>query len=257
MSTRRNALLLVLTVCCALVACGDPESERGSGPGGASIRGHVADASDEQMGLASAAVAERLEVLGVEGAEVKVVEDQFHVYAEGADESLLREALHGSAKLEFRPVIASVDAIAGAEPTPSQPVEADAEAILATEEGELYRLGPAAVTGEAVESATPGMQGTEWVINIVLKPGTDGIDLFNQVALRCFTGDVTCPATELDRGQLAIVWNDVVLSAPTIQMPNFERDQIAITGGYDERSATVLAAKIASSSRPVELRVLD
>ena len=94
-------------------------------------------------------------------------------------------------------------------------------------------------------------------MNLVLRTGEDGIDRFNQLAERCYQSAPTCPAMGADQGQLALVWNGVVLSAPLINQPNFERDQISISGNFDERSATVLAAKMASASKPVELRVRD
>lgn len=258
MSARRVSVPLLLTACCALAACGDPESLGGSGPDGAPIRVQVLDPSVEQMVLADAAVLQRLLALGVDESEVKVVEDELHVYAPGADDGLLREALHGSAELEFRPVLAPpLDPAGGEEPTPRGEVAADEEVVLATEDGTLYRLGPAGVTGAAIESAEAGLQGTQWAANVVLKSGAEGIGPFNELASQCYQGEVTCPATTDAVGAVAIVWNNVVLSAPTIQQPTFERDQISISGTFDERSATVLAAKLASASKPVELRVLD
>ena len=319
MSARRVLVLLLLTACCALAACGDPESLEGSGPDGAPIRVQVENASREQMVLADAAVLQRLLALGVGESEVKVDEDELHVYAPGADDDLLREALDGPSDLEFRPVLApmgpslsgaardqavlrveelraelslpddltatqiydallpnsaenewGVDVTSAAfgelyglerqlatEVTPSNQVADDADVVLATEEGEVYRLGPVAVTGGAIESADAGLQGTQWAVSLTFRSGAEGIDRFNAVAGRCYAGDVSCPPVGAGQGQLAIVWNGVVLSAPTIQQPTFQRDQISISGGFDERSATVLAAKMASASKPVDLRVLD
>lgn len=321
MSARRVLVPLLLATCCALAACGDPEALEDSAPDGATIRVQVGNASEERMVLASAAVLQRLESLGVvEGVEVEVEGDELHVVAPGADEGLVREALDGPSDLELRPVLGAFGlTLSGAardqavrrveelraelalpddvtatqiydavlptgtpanewgvdvgspafgelyglerqltgEVTPSNEVADDAEVVLATEEGEVYRLGPVALTGAAVESAEPGPLSTVWAVNLVLKSGAEGIEAFNAVAARCFAGDVTCPAVGADQGQLALVWNGVVLSAPTIQQPSFQRDQISISGGFDERSATVLAAKLASASKPVELRVLD
>ena len=320
MLSRKVLVPLLLTACCALAACGDPESVEAGGPDDAPIRVQVGDASQEQMVLASAAVLQRLEALGVvEGVEVDVEGDELHVVAPGADEGLVREALDGPSDLEFRPVLAPIgQTISGAardqavrrveqlraelslpddltatriyeallpdsaenewgidvtspafgelyglerqlttEATPSNEVADDAEVVLATEEGEVYRLGPVALTGAAVESAEASLQGTQWAVSLVLRSGEEGIDGFNAVAARCYAGDVTCPPVGSGPGQLALVWNGLVLSAPTIQQPTFARDQISISGGFDERSATVLAAKMASASKPVALRVLD
>ena len=77
-------------------------------------------------------------------------------------------------------------------------------------------------------------------MNPVLKQGATGIDLFNATAAHCFAQDQTCPT-----GQLAIVVDGVVISAPTIQEPSFQADQIQITGTpFTEAQATALAAGI-------------
>ena len=78
-----------------------------------------------------------------------------------------------------------------------------------------------------------------------MKSGTVGIDGFNQLATRCFNRDATCPT-----GQIAIVLDGVVKSAPTIQTPTFERDQIQITGNFSEREAKDLALVLRSARCP-------
>lgn len=105
----------------------------------------------------------------------------------------------------------------------------------------IYSLAPVELDGSAFESAraTQAAGSGEWVVNPVLKQGTDGIDAFNAAAARCFAKDTTCPT-----GQLAIVVDGVVISAPTIQTTSFEADQIQISGNFTEASATALAAGI-------------
>ena len=62
--------------------------------------------------------------------------------------------------------------------------------------------------------------------------GDDGIDQFNAIAAQCSPPSETCPT-----GQLAIVLDSVVQSAPTIQQPSFNADGIAITGDFTESEA--------------------
>ena len=59
-----------------------------------------------------------------------------------------------------------------------------------------YLLGPAFLTGSAVETAAAKFdQNTnEYVVNLTLKGGANGIDTWNKVAQQCFNGDATCPA---------------------------------------------------------------
>jgi preprotein translocase subunit SecD len=78
--------------------------------------------------------------------------------------------------------------------------------------------------------------------------GADGIDLFNQVAAQCNPPSQVCPT-----GQLAIVLDSVVQSAPTIQQSSYERDQIQISGDFSESEAKDLALVLRYGSLPVEL----
>lgn len=111
-----------------------------------------------------------------------------------------------------------------------------------------YWLGPTALKGDALSDATATFPGNEWVVNPVFKGGEDGIDKFNQIAATCNTGSPECPSR-----QLAIVLDGVVISAPTINEPQFERDQIQISGAFDESSAKDLALVLRYGALPVEL----
>ena len=111
-----------------------------------------------------------------------------------------------------------------------------------------YFLGPTALKGDAVSDANATFPQNAWVVNPVFKSGEDGIDQFNAVAAECNGGAPSCPTT-----QLAIVLDGIVISAPQIQQPSFERDQIQITGDFDESSAKDLALVLRYGSLPVEL----
>ena len=77
--------------------------------------------------------------------------------------------------------------------------------------------------------------------------GRAGIDSFNAIAAQCQPPSPTCPT-----GQLAIVLDGVVQSAPTIQAPAFERDQITITGQFTEREAKDLALVLRYGALPIQ-----
>jgi preprotein translocase subunit SecD len=108
-------------------------------------------------------------------------------------------------------------------------------------EDTCYELGPSALGEEAIESATAELDqlGTTWQVFPVFRDGDPGIDAFNEVAARCFAVDRTCPT-----GDLAIVVDGEVVSAPTIQQPSFERDQILITGDFTQEEAELLADQL-------------
>ncbi len=131
---------------------------------------------------------------------------------------------------------------------------------LTDEDGRVYELGPVALTGSSLSGATSGLSGTQWAVNPIFKSGENGIDKFNAIAATCYsaTPDV-CPGLGQDesgqpRGMLGIVLDGVVLSAPSINQPTFERDQISISGSFDQESADNLAISLRFGSLPVELR---
>lgn len=147
--------------------------------------------------------------------------------------------------LQLRPVLRTSAPSAGGQscPAATDATIAEAASVVAGCAGgvvdTLYDLGPVALTGSAFASAqaTFSAQTGQWVVNPVFKAGAEGIDIFNAVAARCYARDTTCPT-----GQLAIVVNGTVLSAPTIQTPRFEADQIQITGDFTEASAKALSS---------------
>jgi preprotein translocase subunit SecD len=142
-----------------------------------------------------------------------------------------------------------------AQTTPPAEDKADQEVTLSDGDGVLYRLGPTRLTGRAVETATAGLnEAGEWTVNPVFRKGEEGIDKFNQVATQCYNGDPVCPAGAGGRGRLAIVLDGDVLSAPSINEATFQRDQIQISGSFDEDSAKSLAVALRFGSLPIELQ---
>ncbi|HEX6238066.1 MAG TPA: protein translocase subunit SecD [Acidimicrobiales bacterium] len=137
---------------------------------------------------------------------------------------------------------------AGLELTPREEDEADATVVLADENGIPYRLGPTLATGRVVESAQATIPQGQWLVELTMRSGEDGIELFNQAAAECYTRSPTCPT-----GALAIVLDSVVQSAPNINAPTYDRDEIVITGQFGEDEAKDLALVLRYGSLPVEL----
>ncbi len=207
--------------------------------------------------VAARVLKDRIELLGVE-AKVERRDNEVTISVEPLDEALVRQSLVGLGRVEFRPVLERLDlqAIAPGEP---DAVAAAAEAVLADVDGGVLRLGPTRLTGAAIEGASvrPDASG-QWSVNPVLLAGAKGIDAFNDVAAECYDGNDACPALELgDRGQLAVVLDGVVLLAPTINVPRFERDEIQITGDFSETDARALAVQIGAGESPVAWTVRD
>jgi preprotein translocase subunit SecD len=113
----------------------------------------------------------------------------------------------------------------------------------------IYQLGPVLLTGDSLETAQASLPQGQWVVGPVFREGANGIDKFNAAAGQCYSKAETCPT-----GQLAIVLDARVISAPSINEATFQRDQIQISGDFSERSARDLATVLKYGALPVELQ---
>ncbi len=148
-------------------------------------------------------------------------------------------------------------------PTPADQIVRDQPVVLdqVDENGNpvsRYLLGPIPSTtiegeqvflvGASIETAEAVNTGFEAVVSLTMKEGDGGIRLFNTVAGECFAQAPTCPT-----GQLAIVLDGVVESAPNINAAAFERDAIQISGSFSQERAEDTALVLRYGSLPVEL----
>ena len=136
--------------------------------------------------------------------------------------------------------------------TPREDDQADATVILpGIEDDSLYQLGPTLATGRIVKTASADIQNGQWLVALEMRSGEDGIDKFNEIAASCYDqapDPQVCPS-----GRLAIVLDSVVQSAPSINEPSYEADQISISGSFSESEAKDLALVLRYGSLPVEL----
>ncbi|MGF1598234.1 MAG: protein translocase subunit SecD [Acidimicrobiales bacterium] len=136
--------------------------------------------------------------------------------------------------------------------TPPEEDVGDRPVVLADENGNRVCLGPTLLTGEALETADVSLGPTgQWTVNPVFEAGAGGIDAFNAAAFFCYVQNPdpeVCPS-----GRLAIVLDHRVVSSPSINAPSFGRDQITISGTFDEDGARDLAAVLRFGALPVEL----
>jgi len=100
-------------------------------------------------------------------------------------------------------------------------------------------LGAGAVGMDTVDQAQADLQNGAWVVRLLLTDA--GIDRFTNVARQCF--DRAPP--DCGNGQLAIVVGGRVQSAPAVDEPSYEADQIQISGAFDEAEARALAEAVA------------
>ncbi len=120
-----------------------------------------------------------------------------------------------------------------------------------------YVLGPAFLTGDGVNTADAqfDQSGSQWAVRLQLKGGSKGIDAFNTTAAKCYSGSSTeCPGSGSSRGAIAIVLDSEVVSAPQINAPTFQADQIQITGNFKQSDAKDLALVLRYGALPVKLK---
>ena len=108
-----------------------------------------------------------------------------------------------------------------------------------------YQLGPVEITGDAIDRASAVYNagssttvGQGWEINFDLTG--EGSGIFSEVT------------TRLQGRQLAIIVDDEVISAPTVQDP-ITTGSGEITGSFTERQAKDLATQLNAGALPVEL----
>jgi preprotein translocase subunit SecD len=81
----------------------------------------------------------------------------------------------------------------------------------------------------------------------------DGQATWNSLASQCYNTQPTCPSTQPGvRGQLAIVLDSVVQSAPQVNQPSFA-DSVAISGDFTQSEARALASVLNRGAFPVEV----
>jgi preprotein translocase subunit SecD len=140
----------------------------------------------------------------------------------------------------------TVPATTGSEPVRSDPTQ---QQLLPLMSGGQCLVSPAGATGTVFKNdATADIIQGGWGVRVGLRDGSDGVGLWNQLATQCYNRDqTTCPS-----GQLAIELDGEIISAPTVQEPQFQGD-VSITGQFSEREAKNLARVLKSGSLPVRM----
>ncbi len=113
-------------------------------------------------------------------------------------------------------------------------------------------LGPSVLTGAGLSSADSSFRN-RFVVDATFKDGDDGADKFDAMAAECYNGTPYCPPGGAGLGQLAIVVDGNVRSAPTVQTPNFD-GQVVISGDFSEDEADDLALVLRYGALPIEFQ---
>lgn len=212
------------------------------------------EAASDELDTAVEIIRNRVDALGVAEPDITRQGGNIVVQLPGVDDQERAIELVGqTAQLLFRPVLGGPvpDPEAAGDPDfgeLTRPEDDDEESIvvLPADEGR-YLLGPALATGAALEGADAELQQVEWSVRVTARAGDEGIGKFNTAATACFNRSAECPT-----GQLAIVLDGRVESAPVIQAPEFDRSNIYLTGGFTEGEARDVALVLDFGALPVE-----
>jgi SecD/SecF fusion protein len=162
-----------------------------------------------------------------------------------------------TAQLAFHPVLGLAEPAPGS-PTTTTPAAADGELVLADEDGNRLRLGPAQLSGEAVGDARaeldPQFQA-RWQVAIEFQ-GAGGRRWAE------LTGKAACATPGDPRRRVAIVLDRQVISSPQVD-PSVACDQgitggqTVITGDFTGRESEDLALLIRAGALPVPVEVVE
>ena len=214
--------------------------------GGLSVIYATSEPADaEQLVIVRDLMRGQLESFGIAEPDVRVEGENIIVDLPGVnDQEAAFEALQVSGIVTLRPVISCQPGVTA----PDSSVSANDQAILPYPGADQSCLvGPSGGTGEVFEqgsaSSTINPQTGQWVVNVDLR--SDGQVVWNQLAATCYSGGAECPST-----QLAIVLDDVIQSAPTVQTPDFP-GSVQISGAFTEDEVRSLARVLNRGAFPV------
>jgi len=126
-----------------------------------------------------------------------------------------------------------------------------ASVVLLGKNGDVYSAGPAGASGLVFSNdASAEINNGTWSVVVGLLKGSAGEDIWNALSTRCFNKDETCPT-----GQIAIVLDGEVISAPVVQQAIFTGGTVQISGSFTEGEARDLAKILEFGAVPVKFSV--
>jgi SecD/SecF fusion protein len=167
------------------------------------------------------------------------------------------EVIGRTAQLTFHPVLGLAEPAADAPTTTRPPADGD-ELVLAGGDGSRLRVGPAALTGEAVGDARAELDArfqTRWQVAIEFQ-GAGGLRWAE------LTGEAACQPAGDPRRRVAIVLDRQIVSSPQVD-PSVPCEQgigggqTVITGDFTDREAQDLSLLIRAGALPVPVEVIE
>jgi preprotein translocase subunit SecD len=245
------------------------------------------EATGEDLTIVRDLIRDELERTGIAEPNVRVQGETIVVELPGVkDQQEALDAVDVSGIVELRPVInfascgggdgitqLPIDGIT-VEPSDPNTLGLETPASLPLEgvvpddtEGVKRRSAPEPDTVDPVVTGVPQIPGTGEVferrsaavdnqfgfsVNVGLNGG-QGEATWNSLANQCFNGAPTCPSIQPgSNGQIAIVLDDVIQSAPSVNTTNFS-GQVSITGQFTQDEAESLANILNRGAFPVRM----
>lgn len=105
-------------------------------------------------------------------------------------------------------------------------------------------------TGEVfTDTATAAVLTSGWGVQVDLREGSEGRDIWNAIASACYSYAAQCPT-----GQLGIELDGEIQSNPAMREPSFSAG-VEISGDFTETEARNLARVLNSGSLPVQMQL--
>lgn len=168
------------------------------------------------------------------------------------DEAL--EVIGRTAQLTFHPV---EEVVATPEGGNNQNENED-DLVFPDESGGSLRLGPPALTGDAVgdaEAVVDTQTGSNWSVSIEFRD--EGGDQWEQI-----TGEAACAELGSPQRRVAIVLDEEIISSPEVDAAvecnvGISGGPTSITGGFTQQEAQDLALLIRAGALPVPVEVVE
>ena len=200
-------------------------------------------ATGEDLTFVRDLVRDQLESTGIAEPDVRVEGANVIVDLPGVrDQADALAAVSVSGIVDLRPVYA----VGAGEPSADPAADG---AVLGGIDGVAYTVGPSGAQGDVFVRKSAGVdidpQTGAWLVTVDLS-GSGETD-WNALASQCFSATAACPT-----GQLAIVLDNVVQSAPRVNQPSFSGG-VSITGSFTEDEARSLANVLNRGAFPVQM----
>jgi preprotein translocase subunit SecD len=204
------------------------------------------EASADDLLVVQDLIRDELETLGIAEPDVRVEGSNIVVDLPGVkDQAQALEAVDVAGIVSLRPVLACQ---AGVTPNDiDEEALVGAQALITTDGLQTCVVGPPGGTGEVFERGSAEAQinqlTNQWIVAVDLR--SEGQQRWNSLAAECYSGTETCPTR-----QLAIVLDDIIQSAPTVNQPSFSTG-VEISGAFTEDEVRSLARVLNRGAFPV------